>query len=275
MKTVIVLLLLILSLTAISQDKIIKKNGTIIECKVTEINAVEVKYHFAEKPNLTFGIDKVLVDKVEFSTGEVIIGDGNSFKNPEYYLNHRKHALKINLLSPILGSTEFVYEQSIKPGKSWEMALGIIGLGGDPEGKNPEGVFGKFAYKFLRDPDFYINRMHYAHILKGGYIAPEIVLRYMTFDGNHKMYTSLYSNTSSENSNREEKFNMAVLLKLGKQWVFDNSFLVDIYAGVGYGLGHYDDVYENDMVGYGFTIAYSDVPMALTGGIRVGWIFKK
>jgi hypothetical protein len=269
MKTVIVLFLLILSLTAISQDKIIKKSGATIECKVTEIDADEVKYHYADNPNLTFGIDKVLVDKVEFSTGEVIVIEGNSFKNAEYYVNQHKHALKINFLSPITGSTEFIYEQSIKPGKSWETALGIIGLGADPQGYNPQGAFGKFAYKFLRSPDFYMHSMHYAHILKGAYFAPELALRYMSYDANN--YDYYYSSTYSETSTRKEKFDMAFLLKFGKQWVFDDSFLVDIYAGIGYGIGGDN----NDILNYGFIIGSKETPVAYTGGIRVGWVFKK
>jgi len=61
------------------------------------------------------------------------------------------------------------YEQNIKPGKSWETALGIIGLGADPQDVNPRGVYGKFAYKFMRNPDFYSTKMHYSHILKGAY----------------------------------------------------------------------------------------------------------
>jgi len=61
---------------------------------------------------------------------------------------------------------------------------------------------------------------------------------------------------------------MAILLKLGKQWVFDDSFLVDIYGGVGYGFGG-DDY---DVLSYGFIVA-SEVPVAFTGGIRIGWVF--
>jgi len=264
MKIITIFLFVILSFSAFSQDKIIKKSGAVIDCKVTEIAADEVKYYYPENPKLIFGIDKVLVEKIEFSTGEVIVMEKNTFKNPEYYLDQHKHALKINFTSPLTGSTELVYEQSVKPGKSWEIALGIIGLGFDPQDYNPRGVFGKFAYKFMKDPDFYMQRMHYAHILKGSYIAPEIALRYMAYDSSDYYY---YNNTSVDNSQRKEKFGMAILLKFGKQWVFDDSFLVDIFGGVGYGFGG-DDY---DTLNYGFIVA-SEVPVAFTGGIRIGWV---
>lgn len=266
MKILTIFFLAFLSFSGIAQDKIIKKSGAVIECKVTEIATDEVKYYYTENPKLVFGIDKVLVEKIEFSTGEVIVMESNTFRNPEYYIDQHKHALKINFISPLMGSTELVYEQSVKPGKSWETALGIIGLGFDPQENNPRGVFGKFAYKFIKDPDFYMQRMHYAHILKGGYIAPEIALRYMGFDSYDYYYNN---NTYFETSKRKENFALAVMLKFGKQWVFDDSFLVDIFGGIGYGFG--GDDYET--LNYGFTVGNDEVPVAFTGGIRIGWVF--
>jgi len=264
MKHLTILLLLLISISAISQDKIIKKSSKIINCKVTEIAADEVKYYYSDNSKLIFGIDKALVERIEFSTGEVIEIENNTFRNPEYYANQGKHALKINFLSPLFGSTEFVYEQSIKPGKSREVAMGIIGLGFDPQGIDPAGVYGKFAYKFMRDPDFYMHKMHYAHILKGAYIAPEIAMRYMSFE------TYSYNNYR-ETQYREENFSLAIMLKLGKQWIFDDSFLVDIYGGIGYGFGGLD----YDALTYGFLVGTEDVPIAVSAGIRVGWVFGR
>jgi len=266
MKILIILLSALLTINAFAQDKIIKIGGAVIDCKVTEIAADEVKYYYADNPKLIFGIDKVLVEKIEFSTGEIIVMEKNTFKDPEYYAGQNKHALKINFTSPLTGSTELVYEQSVKPGKSWETALGIIGLGFDPQDYNPRGVFGKFAYKFMKDPDFYMQRMHYAHVLKGGYIAPEIALRYMSFVSDEYLYTV---NSNVETSDRKENFALAVMLKFGKQWVIDDSFLVDIFGGIGYGFG--GDDYE--ILNYGFIVGDEEVPIAFTGGIRLGWVF--
>ena len=266
MKFLIVLFVVFLSFSGIAQDKIIKKSGSVIEAKVTEIAADEIKYYYPDNPKLIFGIDKVLVEKIEFSTGEVITVEGNTFKNPEYYANQNKRAFKLNFTSPFTGSSEFVYEQSIKPGRSWETSVGIIGLGFDPQELNPGGVFGKFAYKFIKDPDFYMQRMHYAHILKGGYIAPEIAFRYMKFDADEWLYSE---NSSTYSTVRKENFAMAVTLKFGKQWVFDDAFIVDLFAGIGYGIG--GDDYE--ILNYGFIVGDEEVPVAFTGGIRIGWAF--
>ena len=243
-----------------------KKSGAVIECKVTEIAADEVKYYYTENPKLIFGIDKVLVEKIEFSTGEVIVMESNSFKNSEYYIDQHKHALKLNFTAPLMGSTELVYEHILKPGKSWETALGIVGLGFDPQEINPRGVYGKFAFKLIKTPDFYMQRFHYSHILKGAYFAPEIALRYVSYDS-YNYYS--YYNTYTESTERKEKFGMAILLKFGKQWVFDDSFLIDLFAGVGYGIG--SDDYET--LPYGFIAGNGEVPIAGTAGIRIGWVF--
>lgn len=264
MKILTIFFLAFLSFSTFSQDKIIKKSKAVIDCKVTEITADEVKYYYADNPKLVFGIDKVLVEKIEFGTGEVIVMEGNSFNNEDYYIGQHKHALKVSFTAPMAGSTEFVYEQKIKPGKSWETALGIIGLGFDSKEINPRGVFGKFAYKFMKDPDFYLQRMHYAHILKGGYIAPEVAFRYMSFDSDEGMY-----GTYDGSATRKENFALAVMLKFGKQWVFDDSFLVDIFGGIGYGFG--GDDYET--LNYGFIVGSNEVPIAFTSGIRIGWVF--
>ena len=110
--------------------------------------------------------------------------------------------------------------------------------------------------------------MHYAHILKGAYIAPEIALRYMSFETYSYNYDNNYYR---ETQYREENFSLAIMLKLGKQWIFDDSFLVDIYGGIGYGFGGFD----YDALTYGFLVGSGDVPIAASAGIRIGWVFGR
>jgi hypothetical protein len=61
---------------------------------------------------------------------------------------------------------------------------------------------------------------------------------------------------------------MAILLKLGKQWIFDDSFLVDLFGGIGYGIGGDED----NALPYGFIVT-PEVPISFTGGLRIGWTF--
>lgn len=271
MKNLVILLFtLFIPLASSAQDYIIKHNSDTIKCIVTEMAADEIKYYYESKPKLIFGLDKALIDRVKFSTGEVIKVESDSFKNPEYYAQQAKHALKVTILSPLLGYTEFGYEHSIKPGKSWEVALGIVGLGIDSYDQNASGVYSKFTYKLMRTPDYYTNRMHYAHILKGAYFAPEIALRYTAYDSyaNYGYYEGVYYIDETE---RKTEFSGAFMLKLGKQWIFGDTFLLDIYFGLGYGFGGND----NEAVTYGFIVGPSEAPIAATSGFRIGWVFGK
>ncbi len=266
MKNIIVFLLVFISLTSVAQDKIIKTNGDVITCTVSEMGSDEIKYFYQSNPKIFFGIEKSLVDRVEFSTGEVVKMDNNSFENSDYYINQSRHALKINFLSPLYGSTEFAYEQNIKPGKSFETALGLVGLGFDPQDNNPAGVYTKFAFKFIRTPDYYTGKMRYSHILKGAYFAPEFAMRYMYYD--FKEYDYYYSSGTTK---RKDDFALAVMLKFGKQWVIDDSFLVDLYVGFGYGYSKAGG--NGEGIAYGFATGGEEVPIAVTGGLRIGWVF--
>ncbi len=267
MKSLTLLLLMFASIAVFSQDRVIKNSGDTLNCKVTEIGADQIKYYYSNNENLIFGIDKTLVRRIEFSTGEVIKIEANSFDNPEYYIDQNRNGIKINFLSPINSSFEFIYEHSLKPGRSWETSLGIIGLGFDLDDYNPRGVYGKFAYKFIRKPDFYMQRMHYAHILKGAYIAPELALRYASYEP----YVNDFWEPYESHQERLNDFSIAVTLKFGKQWVFDDGFIVDVFCGIGYGItSQSGDNY--DVISYGFIVG-SEVPIAFTGGLRLGWAF--
>lgn len=261
-------ILLLMPLLVMAQDFIIKKSNDTINCKVTEIGAAEIKYYYEDSPKLVFGIDKALVNKIVFGTGETIDIESNTFKNPEYYADQSKNALKANFLAPLMGYTELVYERSIKPGKSFETSVGIIGLGIDNVDINPTGFFTKVALKFSRTPDFYLNQMHYSHILKGAYFAPEIAFRYVSYNAYNYDYYASYTSSQKE---RTSNFTGTIMLKLGKQWIFDDSFLLDIYFGLGYGFGGDDD----EPLAFGYIVGPSEAPIAATAGLRVGWVFGK
>jgi hypothetical protein len=157
-------------------------------------------------------------------------------------------------LSPLTGVTAFSYERALKPGRSMEFTLSLIGLGFN----NPEDAVGlglKAGYKFIRSPDHYIRGMRYAHVLKGGYVKPEIAF-------------ARYNLRSKD----EEVIKAALMVNLGKQWVFSDVFLVDLYIGAGYGMTTSrieDPEYPHD-----FVVVDSEFPLALDAGFRLGFLIK-
>ncbi len=173
-----IVLILLASLPGFSQDQIIKKNTDTLNCKIKEIAMDEIKYSLPDFPSdVSFSIDKDAVQKVIFSNGKELIIK-KEMTNPANYVSNKKNAIKVDFLSPLFGNLTLSYERSLKPARSMEGTIGIIGLGVDQNDLDPRGVFTKFSMKFIKSPDFYLRGMRYAHVLKGSYIKPEIQVGY-------------------------------------------------------------------------------------------------
>lgn len=169
------------------------------------------------------------------------------------YSSKPVRAIKIDFLSPLFCSLEFTFEQSARLGKSWEASLGIIGVGNDFKDQDPFGVYGKFSYKIMLFPE---SRVDPRNVLRGIYFAPEINLRTVSYD-------------IDDSGDRENQSSMAFMVRFGRQWVFYESFLVDLYGGIGYGFNSNDE----DQLPYGFYVASDDFPIAFSWGLRFGWAF--
>jgi hypothetical protein len=274
MKTILSILGLFILFTmtqpVLAQDQVHKKNKEIINCKVKEIGTDEIKYSLPDyPPDLLFAIDKDNVDKVVFSNGKEMFFQ-HELSNPENYVDNKKNALKVDFLSPLTGNTTLFFEHSIRPGRSVEAGLGIIGLGIDPDDMNAFGAFVRFAPKFIKSPDFYLRGMRYAHVLKGAYVKPEILFGYYARDFNQYYWDGYGDYYGTE---RKNVFTGALLLNVGKQWVFDNSFLVDFHFGVGYGFDNIDEYYYEGYH-FGFLMASDEVPISFTAGLKIGGLLK-
>lgn len=272
MRKNIIFISLFLHISLFAKDKIIKSTGEVIECKITDIGEKHVEYHYSDNNKINFSIEKKLRDKLMFSSREEtsLMPEYSDDSSENTYDEQNKRALKISFLSPLFGYTEFTYEKSLYPSRSWEVAIGLIGLGSNSFGISPRGVYAKYAYKFIRSPEYYTNRMDYAHVLKGMYLAPEIALRYYSYDLS-------YFNTEKVEYDIEriQSYGFALLIKVGKQWIFNDKLLIDLSAGLGYGIGEIGgDEYDfNTFYTYGFKAGLVDFPIASSLGIRIGWLF--
>ncbi|MFH1121687.1 MAG: hypothetical protein V1775_17840 [Bacteroidota bacterium] len=268
MKNIILSALMLLLFTGnnlLAQDIIMKKNNELIKCKIREIGLDEIKYVMPEYSlDVVFTVDKDDLIKIIFENGKEMEFQVK-MTNPETYNENKKNILKIDFLSPLTGNTTLAYERSLRPGRSIEANLGIIGLGIDPNDRNAGGAFFKFGYKFIKDPDFYLRGMRYAHILKGGYIKPELAFGFFSREDRY------FDSFSIETNEREDVVSGSVQLVFGKQWVFDNTFAIDMYGGVGYGFSTSDNSVSYH---YGYTIAGNKVPLAFSTGLKIGWLFR-
>ena len=246
-------------------DKVIKRNGEVIVCEVREVGDDEIKYVLADyRSDLIFGIDKNKVLSITFSDGhELKFSD--SMYGSENYSTQRKNAFKFNFFSPLMGATAFGYERSLRPGRSIDTRLGIIGLGQDLDGYKASGVYVSAGYKFIKDPDYYVKGMRYAHLLKGAYFKPEIALSCYTYSNR----TYFGNHTVSEPDTKVRLG--AFILNVGKQWVFADRFLVDWYIGAGYGFGKNDE--DGNSNHFAFIGATDGTSFVINSGFRVGFLF--
>ncbi len=249
-----------------AQDQLIKTNSDTIKCIIKEIGDEEIKYLSPDmSESILFGINKDLVNKVILANGN-ILEFSEYLYDPQNYVSNKKNNIKIGFLSPLFNSTNICFEKSIEPGRSFETTLGIIGAGWDTGDYNESGIFIKFGYKFIKSPDYYLKGQKFAHILKGTYIRPEVAFSSYAYD----YYGFDYISFEESPSSRQTNYMGAILLNFGKQWIFENGFVVDCFIGVGYGFG--DDEYSFGLH-KAFIGGVKEFPLALTSGIRVGWNF--
>ncbi|WP_069658525.1 hypothetical protein [Arcticibacter eurypsychrophilus] len=281
---------LLFSFHAFSQDKIYKKNGDIVEAKVIEIAESEIKYKvFTDQDGPIYSVDKDRISKIIYHNGREETYQ-NSLKDTSLYTGQAKKAIKLNFLSPLIGYTQLSYEQNLKPGRSYELTMGIIGLGkrqkteeynyysdgistSNTYYRKAAGVFLGAGYKFIKLPNFVRNGDKYSHILQGAYAKPELIL------GGYSQVpaeNSFYDQSNNRIVEKETVLFGAFIINLGKQWILGESFLLDLYGGIGYGADNEDNSTYDSYNGnhFGLNIA-GDSGIGFTGGLKVGLLLNK
>lgn len=264
-----IFILLFIAEVALAQnvfnDKLTKRTGETINCRIKEVGDDEIKYLLeGYREDIVFGIDKNKVKQIVFGDGREMTFEDSMFGSGNYTLQNH-HALKIKFFSPLYDYTAISYERSLKPGRSIETELGIIGLGRQMDGFNASGAYLSFGYKFIKDPDFYFKGMRYAHILKGAYFKPELALSIYKYSNE----TLIGSNDLPRPNKNAQMY--ALILNVGKQWIFSDRFLVDWYVGAGYGFGknnNGDTDFHFAFIGGG-----RDLPLVFNSGFRIGFLF--
>jgi hypothetical protein len=272
-----------------AQDLMYLKNTkTPIKVKVYEIGLDEIKYRpYGDTVIPILVLPRLNVSKLVLENGSVFEFKDNPMTDASNYADQHPNAFKFHFLSPLFSNCALSYERSIKPGRSYEAGIGIIGIGVQYLERSPRGLYGRFGYKFIVSPDSYVRGMRYAHILKGGYIKPEIV--FGGYGINRKDYYSYYNSSSGfatrSNTYRSDVTFGGLMMNLGKQWVVDDAFVFDMYLGFGFGMSKYTKApngssnYYDDTEGryyhYAFLGGVKDFPLALSAGFKMGFVFGK
>lgn len=251
------------------QDAIYRVNPVdTIFCQIQEIGEDLVRYTTsAYGHDVVFSIDRNNIVKIVFTDGKELTFAHTMF-GAEHYETQRKNALKLSFFSIFYNAPLFSYERSLKPGQSVEFGVGIIGAGYDAPGEKARGVIVKAGYKFMTSPTYYNRKLRYSHILKGGYVKPEISLVTYTREKDIGCYDyeEFFYKTKRD---RTTLFSISIIG--GKQWIFNDVFLIDLFIGTGYAVGHLAD--EGNGWHYNYTGAVDDMPLIFTGGLKVGFLF--
>ena len=210
----------------------------------------------------------------------------NSFDDPDYYTDQHKNNIKWSFSGIMFNHLTFIYERSLTPSTSFEGGISLIGVGYSPDGenlgtenlRNPSGVGFRAGYKLKRSPDVYLSKMRYGHILKGAYFKPELILSIYGEDVN----TFSKDPSQAYETARKNATSGALMMNLGKQWIFSDQFSLDIYFGIGYGFSNSEnyewgeDNYRDSpsTLMYGFLLV-PEIPLAFSGGFNIGYVFGK
>lgn len=294
-KTWMLLTLLISGSLANAQDKIYKKDKEVIEVKISEVGSGEIKYKIFNDPDgPVYTMDKDLISKVVYENGRTEIYQ-SPLKNPEFYADQPKNAIKINFLAPLLGYTQLNWEHSLRPGRSAEFTMGIIGLGKRQESasftnfdentytlttyyREARGAFFSGGYKFVKRPDYTTSAVKLTHLFQGFYAKPELSFGIY----GHNRLTRNF-NSSSVRQERKTVVFSGMIVNLGKQWVFGEAFLIDVYGGLGYAVdninsnryGPGDEYYYEENTGNHFILnTNDDSGLGVSGGIKLGLLIK-
>ena len=155
----------------------------------------------------------------------------------------KKNIIKIKPTSFVFGYTQITYERSLSPRRSFEVNVGLIGLGYDIYDRDPMGLALRGGYKF-----YFGNRKIKRSFMKGLYLMPEIAFcmydknvpfgndgDWDIFRGIIKKSTPIILNQDGEvDYERLRKYYIALIGNVGYQWNI-NRFVIEYNIGIGVG----------------------------------------
>lgn len=231
-----ILLFLIASLPAFSQDIIKTKKDQIIKAKVLEIGIDEIKYKdFENQDGPVIVILKSDVKEIRYENGSRLTLVPDAYEAaPEINIRDRKRAIKIDFFAPLFNHITFGYETVLKVGTNLEVKAGVIGPGFSQHMESASGGFVKVGVKFLKTADYYVKGVKFSHALKGGYIRPEFIFNSFRKELVYNGFNPATGGYYYEKANATYT-NYAFNICFGKQSILGNAITFDYFVGVGYG----------------------------------------
>jgi hypothetical protein len=212
-------------------------------------------------------IAKNLVKEIIYENGSKLTIVFNPYEvSKDMYIHERAHAIKVDVVAPLLNHITLAYEFKLKMGKNLEFKAGWIKPYVWQDLDYSEGFFIRGGMKFIRLTDSYLKGLRYRHPLKGSYFKPEFIFGIYRRNESHTWinYT-----------------NYGVNISFGKQYILWNILTLDYSAGLGIGFQNYTYPQDSltDRKDVDFNYAYSHlffgkkIPIIITGGLTLGIVY--
>ena len=274
------------------EDLIIKKDGSIIKAKISEIGTDEVKFKLYNNPDgpiLSLKKSEINSVKVDGQSVYEYKADPRSISNAA--ILDKASTLKFHFFSPLSHHLAFSYEWMKKPGFNLEAGFGIYGIGVSPWDKalniSPRGAFVRFGPKFLlgSSSEVEVEGIKYSHPIKGRYFKPEITLSvlsltYRVDTGN--IFTGNGTTSPGTTSFTNKYQSLVINLIYGRQRIYGNTITLSYYFGLGYGFESKRTIGTRPTFWYGdfdwrrYSYWYmgKNFPLTITAGFAIGYILR-
>lgn len=257
-----------------AQDYIHLKDKSYIKCKVIEVGVDVVKYkNYPVKDNAAiFSIEKFKILEIAMEDGTRISinqSKDGGINAEEFFYGQKTQAVKFDFFAPLNDNLILKYETVHRPGRSFEGWIGIPGIGFDllsDDNSRPRGIFIGAGYKFISMPDYVFSNMRRSHILKGYYVRPSAIFTAHSFDQVSSTWDPIIGLTQVKE--RVSVVGFGILIYGGRQWIFDDIFLIDINLGIGYGFTSGDKISL-----YGF-VKSSSTPLIFNSSVSIGFLLE-
>jgi len=243
-KIFIFILLLFSGYNLHAQDKIIKKDGTVLEVIIKEITDKQIKYvDYKDPDGILFTIDRALIKEVIFEYGKKMdVSDPK--EDPWYFADDKINNIMMNF-SAIGGNTlALSYERALKPGQSIMGEMKIYGIGIESYNESSRSGFGLDVYYRLKIKSLFSdNEYRPKHLLHGGYFAPNVGFSTGSYTYHVDYWFDDYHNYSSYTTDHTI---MNIGISYGKQWVLQRALTLDASIGFHYFFGDVTNNWDTD-----------------------------
>lgn len=188
----------------------------------------------------------------------------------------KNRVFKFDFFSPLTGNLTFGYEQVLSNKITLEGNIGIIGLSLVDDDRNGKGIFIKAGTRLYFTPDYLLEGMKRYNDFQGAYFKPEII--YSGFGFDYDVITSIGTYVKKRGTNNS----IALMLNLGKQWVFAKTISLDLHGGIGYGTsfinyngGNTGNVILSETMSNKYShIEVNEIPLVFEAGFDIGMLLK-